>query len=251
MDPVTISMLFSAGVSAYQAYKSSADAKKANESASRIGAQLRAVREADRVSGVQVPQMGAELAKQSIGQQTVSSINALAGAGAAGVLGGVPGIAAVNNEAILDIAAQQDRMQAQRDQFVAGQLQAIEGRDVKSQRELLGDQLLGAQMESYAQRQAQQQAISTGVNALGKGLAAEIGAQKLFDPKAPIIADVNSSAFTQPSITAQNQISFAPPIEGRLDQSANMYQAGYNMAPPGLVNKGNPQDYYFRSLGIQ
>lgn len=180
MDPVTISMLFSAGVSAYQAYKSNADAKKADIEAQRLGAQLRATREADMVSGLQVPTLGAELARQSIGQQTASSINALTGAGAAGILGGVPGVAAVNNEAALQIAAQLNQMQAQRDQFVAGALQGIESRDVEAQREMIGDQLQGAQLRSAEARQERNQAIATGVGALGKGVAAEIGAQPLY-----------------------------------------------------------------------
>lgn len=200
MDPVTISMLFSAGVSAYQAYKSNADAKKADIEAQRLGAQLRATREADMVSGVQVPQLGAELARQSIGQQTAASINALTGAGAAGVLGGVPGVAAVNNEAALNIAAQLNQMQAQRDQFVAGQLQSMEMRDVNAQRDMIGDQLRGAQMQSAEARQNRNQAIATGVGALGQGIAAGIGDQPLFTSEPTFIStpiqDLQSKALS-------------------------------------------------------
>ena len=64
MDPVTISMLVSAGVSAVQAYDSYADQKEAQRAAQRLGAQLRATQEADKVSGTQVPTLGAELGLQ-------------------------------------------------------------------------------------------------------------------------------------------------------------------------------------------
>jgi hypothetical protein len=180
MDPVTISMLVSAGVSAVQAYNANADQKQAQRDAQRLGAQLRATQEADKVSGLQVPTLGAELARQSLGQQMAMTVNALTGAGAAGVLGGIPGASAMGANAALEIAADLQRQQAARDQFVAAAQQDIEGRRVKAEREMIGDQLAGAQLQAYTSGTEKTQAIATGVGALGKGAAAEIGDQSLF-----------------------------------------------------------------------
>lgn len=180
MDPVTISMLVSAGVSAVQAYNANADQKRAQMDAQRLGAQLRAIQEADKVSGLQVPTLGAELARQSLGQQMAMTVNALTGAGAAGVLGGIPGASAMGANAALEIAADLQRQQAARDQFVASAQQGIEGRRVQAEREMVGDQLQGAQLQAYASGTERNQAIATGVGALGNAAAAEIGAQPLF-----------------------------------------------------------------------
>jgi hypothetical protein len=180
MDPVTISMLVSAGVSAVQAYNANADQKRAQQDAQRLGAQLRAIQEADKVSGLQVPTLGAELARQSLGQQMAMTVNALTGAGAAGVLGGIPGASAMGANAALEIAADLQRQQAARDQFVASAQQSIEDRRVKAEREMVGDQLQGAQLQAYASGTERNQAISTGVKAIGDAAAAEIGAQPLY-----------------------------------------------------------------------
>ena len=187
MDPVTISMLVSAGVSAVQAYNANADQKRAQMDAQRLGAQLRAIKEADKVSGLQVPTLGAELARQSIGQQMAMTVNALTGAGAAGVLGGIPGAQAMGANAALEIAADLQRQQAARDQFVASAQQGIEGRRVQAEREMVGDQLQGAQLQAYASGTERNQAIATGVSSLGKAAAAEIGAQPLFEKQETVM----------------------------------------------------------------
>ena len=187
MDPVTISMLVSAGVSAVQAYDSYADQKEAQRAAQRLGAQLRATQEADKVSGTQVPTLGAELGLQYLGQQMAMTVNALTGAGAAGVLGGIPGAQAMGANAALEIAADLQRQQAARDQFVASAQQGIEGRRVQAEREMVGDQLQGAQLQAYASGTERNQAIATGVSSLGKAAAAEIGAQPLFEKQETVM----------------------------------------------------------------
>jgi hypothetical protein len=187
VDPVTISMLVSAGVSAVQVYNANADQKQAQKDAQRLGAQLRAIQEADKVSGLQVPTLGAELARQSLGQQMAMTVNALTGAGAAGVLGGIPGASAMGANAALEIAADLQRQQAARDQFVAAAQQDIEGRRVKAEREMVGDQLQGAQLQAYASGNEMNQAIATGVGALGQAAAAKKKADPLFEPTTKII----------------------------------------------------------------
>jgi len=180
-------MLVSAGVSAVQAYNANADQKRAQMDAQRLGAQLRAIQEADKVSGLQVPTLGAELARQSLGQQMAMTVNALTGAGAAGVLGGIPGASAMGANAALEIAADLQKQQAARDQFVSSYQQGIEARKSEAEREMVGDQLQGAQMQAYASGTEKNQAIATGVGALGQAAAAEIGAQPLFEKQETVM----------------------------------------------------------------
>jgi hypothetical protein len=182
VDPVTISMLVSAGVSAVQAYDSYADQKEAQKAAQRLGAQLRATQEADKVSGLQVPTLGAELARQSLGQQMAMTVNALTGAGAAGVLGGIPGASAMGANAALEIAADLQNQQAARDQFVAAAQQDIEDRRVKAERDMIGDQLVGAQLQATASGNQMNKSIEGTLGALGQAGAAYVKAKPLYEP---------------------------------------------------------------------
>jgi len=248
MDPVTISMLVSAGASAIQAYNASVDQKKAQQDAQRLGAQLRAIQEADKVSGLQVPTFGSELARQSIGQQMAMTVNALTGAGAAGVLGGIPGAQAMGANAALEIAADLQRQQAQRDQFVASALQGIEGRKAMAERGVVGDQLTGAQMQAYVSGTEKNQAIATGVGALGKAAAAEIGAQPLykkdgfkvkdteFGPTEPITtsptAGMTELKLERPSEMSQEQLDL---IKKKRQLGQDLYGAKYSQLPEGVI----------------
>lgn len=236
MDPVTISMLVSAGASAIQAYNSYADQKEAQKAAQRLGAQLRATQEADKVSGLQVPTLGSELARQSLGQQMAMTVNALTGAGAAGVLGGIPGVSAMGANAALEIAADLQRQQAARDQFVVAAQQGIEARRVAAEREMIGDQLQGAQLQAAAAGNQKNQAIATGIGALGKAAAAEIGAQPLFEDKSFKVEDNMGQLGTGvPSITKEmTQLNLQPAAETRSKNQSATYALGYDIAPPGL-----------------
>jgi hypothetical protein len=187
VDPVTISMLVSAGVSAVQAYDSYADQKEAQKSAQRLGAQLRAIQEADKVSGLQVPTLGAELARQSIGQKMAMTVNALTGAGAAGVLGGIPGASAMGANAALEIAADLQRQQAARDQFVASAQQGIEGRRVQAEREMVGDQLVGAQLQATASGNQMNKSIEGTLGSLGQAGAAYVKAKPLYEKQETVM----------------------------------------------------------------
>jgi hypothetical protein len=251
MDPVTISMLVSAGVSAVQAYNANADQKQAQRDAQRLGAQLRATQEADKVSGLQVPTLGAELARQSLGQQMAMTVNALTGAGAAGVLGGIPGASAMGANAALEIAADLQRQQAARDQFVAAAQQDIEGRRVKAEREMIGDQLAGAQLQAYTSGTEMNQAIATGVGALGNAAAAEIGDQSLFKKDGFKVKDTEFGPTEPitPSLTGGMTELNLPKTKAPANNEQKMiedkrkmmgdYGLGYGMTPPGMEIKFN------------
>lgn len=262
MDPVTISMLVSAGVSAVQAYNANADQKQAQRDAQRLGAQLRATQEADKVSGLQVPTLGAELARQSLGQQMAMTVNALTGAGAAGVLGGIPGASAMGANAALEIAADLQRQQAARDQFVSAYQQGIEARRVEAERGMIGDQLQGAQLQAAASGNQMNQAISTGVGALGQAAAAKKKADPLYEPTTKATAQdykmATGKQLEKQAITGMvpevKQISLstgqAPSrglvsnldvqddgaelfMENEIQNPLSAFGFGYKMAPPG------------------
>jgi hypothetical protein len=187
VDPVTISMLVSAGVSAVQAYDSYADQKEAQKAAQRLGAQLRATQEADKVSGLQVPTLGPELARQSLGQQMAMTVNALTGAGAAGVLGGIPGASAMGANAALEIAADLQRQQAARDQFVSSYQQGIEARRVEAERGMISDQLKGAQLQATASGNQMNKSIEGTLGSLGQAGAAYVKAKPLFEKQETVM----------------------------------------------------------------
>lgn len=168
------------GTAAYQGYQGSQKQKEADLAAQRFAAQQRAVTEADEVSDVQVPTLGAELARQELGQQFATSVAAAQSAGAAGVLGGIPSLANLGADRALDIAAQLNTLEAQRDQFVARQLQARAQREARAERGLLGQQLMGAQMASAEARRQQQQALKSGIEAVGSATAGIIENQALY-----------------------------------------------------------------------
>ena len=94
---------------------------------------MRAVKEENVMKQVQVPTLGYDLAQQGQAQRDVSAISALQGAGAAGVIGGIGKVAQAGAATDLQLAAQAERAQSQRDMAVAQAGQGIEGR--RAQRE--------------------------------------------------------------------------------------------------------------------
>jgi hypothetical protein len=251
MDPVTISMLVSAGVSAVQAYNANADQKRAQMDAQRLGAQLRATQEADKVSGLQVPTLGAELARQSLGQQMAMTVNALTGAGAAGVLGGIPGASAMGANAALEIAADLQRQQAARDQFVAEAQQGIEGRRVKAEREMIGDQLQGAQMQATASGNQMNKSIEGTLGALGQAGAAYVKAKPLFEKDGMKVQDTQFGEMVTPSPTedmTEFKVERSPDrteqqndaLQQRRDIDQELNNIGLNQRPPGVNFPNRP-----------
>jgi hypothetical protein len=167
-----------AGVQYYQGREKQ---KEADLAAQRAAAKLAGIEEADEVSDLQVPTFGAELARQSLGQQFATSVEAAKSAGATGVLGGIPSLANLGADKALDIAAQLDALEKQRDQFVAQQLQARATRQVAAERQLVGMELTGAQQASAAARMQQQQAGIGFAQGAGETAAAYIKAQPLYE----------------------------------------------------------------------
>lgn len=169
MDPFTISLAMAginAGISAYQGYKANQKEKDARAAAEKFGAQQRAVTETDMMAGLKVPQLGAQLASQQLGQQYATGVEALRGSGAAGVLGGTTGLADVYSDAALKQAAQLEQLEFQRNAMQAENAQNVEMRRANRQAANIQSQLTGAQQAAAVSNMAKNQAIQSGLSAV-------------------------------------------------------------------------------------
>ena len=203
--------------------------KEADLAAQRAAARLAGIKESDEVSNLQIPTLGAELARQSLGQQFVTSVSAFQGAGAAGVLGGIPSLAALGADKALDIAAQQDALAKQRDQFVASQLQAKATREATAERQMIGMELAGAQQASAASRLQQQQAGIGFAQGVGDTAAAYIKASPLYEAS---IAAKQDAAISAAKTDMQTELANVATPE-MLDISSPLVESDL-IQPPSL-----------------
>lgn len=203
--------------------------KEADLAAQRAAAKLAGIKEPDEVSGLQVPTLGAELARQELGQQFATSVEAARTTGAAGVLGGIPSLAGLGADKALDIAAQLDALEKQRDQFVAQQLQARAQREATAQRQMVGMELMGAQQASAAARQQQQQAGIGFAQAAGETTAAYIKAKPLYDAT----VDATEKAAISAAKTSMEESLKKAPKPPTVDISSPLIESGL-IQPPTL-----------------
>ena len=176
----TIVALGGVGLSAVQAIKAGKEKKASDAAAVTAEAAMRAVKEENVMKQVQVPTLGYDLAQQGQAQRDVSTISALQGAGAAGVIGGIGKVAQSGAAADLQLAAQADRAQSQRDMAVAQSGQAIEGRRAQREFGIESNALAGAQAASAAAQAQQNQAyqgITSGL--LGAAGSGQLGLQAM------------------------------------------------------------------------
>lgn len=191
MAAITSALVAGAGLAlnAYQTYQGVQQEEAAAKSAADIGAQQKMLAEQNRVAGVQVPQLGYQLAQESGAQRTANQVQALQGAGAAAVLGGLPGVGQQGTAQDLQLAAQLDQAKYERDTFVAQQEQAMQARKVAQQNDFLSTQLQGAQM-ARAQGQAN---INAGIT----GAAGTLGSLAVqYDKTRPLYNQDNSAVKT-------------------------------------------------------
>lgn len=246
MDPFTISLAMAginAGISAYQGYKANQKEKDARAAAEKFGAQQRAITETDMMAGLKVPQLGAQLASQQLGQQYATGVEALRGSGAAGVLGGVPSLANVYSDAALKQAAELQQLEFQRNAMAAENAQNVETRRAARQAENIQSQLTGAQQAAAMSNFAKNQAIQSGLSAVTDiGLAYMQNAPLYQKQQQPLkVADnTYTGPFAPQGQTTQGaqQISFDKNLEAeKARRAALMYNYGDPYA--GLTfNKG-------------
>jgi hypothetical protein len=177
----TTAALALAGVQALQASQAKAEALDASAQAANEFASLK---EVNKLAALKIPTLGTDLAKQNIEQRTATELNAFQQAGANAVLGGTT---ALNQQAMqedLQLAAQANEMQYNRDAMVAQQDQAIEAGRVNRGAALAQSRIAGA---GQARAEAQQNFNS----ALG-GAVQTLGAQSMLDAYQNAYQDPNA-----------------------------------------------------------
>jgi hypothetical protein len=242
MDPFTISLAMAginAGISAYQGYKANQKEKDARAAAEKFGAQQRAVTETDMMAGLKVPQLGAQLASQQLGQQYATGVEALRGSGAAGVLGGVTGLADVYSDAALKQAAQLEQLEFQRNAMQAENAQNVEMRRAERQDTNIQSQLTGAQQAAALANATKNQAIASGLSAVTDiGLKYMENAPLYQQQKQPMrVAEPFNGQYATPGQLTQGMqpITFDQKlINERAQRDAYMYNGS---VPSGLTFK--------------
>ena len=182
MAAITSTIIAGAGIaiSAGQAIKANKEKKAADEQAVKAEAAMRGVKEQNMMKQQQVPTLGYDLAKESQAQRDVSTISALQGAGAAGVIGGIGKVAQAGAAADLQLAAQAEQAQFKRDTMQSQAAMGIEQRRAGREFGIEASQLAGAQAASQAAQAQQNQAVQ-GIfsGLLGAAGSGQLAAQAL------------------------------------------------------------------------
>ena len=162
MAAITSTVIAGAGLvaGAAQAIKANKNRKAADDAALKADAALRNIKEENMFKQQQVPTLGYELAQQGQAQRDVSTISALQGAGAAGVIGGIGKVAQAGAAADLQLAAQAEQAQFKRDTLQSQAAQGIEQRRAQRDFNIEASALAGAQAASQAAQAQQNQAIT-------------------------------------------------------------------------------------------
>lgn len=257
------------GMSVYQGIKG-ADAKaKADAAAVSAANDLQRTLEQNRFEALKVPSLGLDLAQQNMQAWQQSQIQALKESGAAGVLGGLTGANQQAEAQNLQLAAQANQMQYQRDLAQAQNAQQIEANRVARQAGLAEQRLQGAQRAS-AQGQADiNAAIQGGIGNLANAAftAQYFGGQgkPTVDTTTPKVVNPNAAG-TTPGVAAQSYQQTgatalpAQTIAASSGATATMpgynWQAGNNQFAPkinGLIGTQTGDalnDMYYRNAQL-
>jgi type I site-specific restriction endonuclease len=156
-----------AGLNTIQAIQSQKAMKQAAQAKSQAQQQLQKIKEFNAFKQVQVPTLGFELAQQSQAQATTQAVEATKGAGAEAVIGGVGNIVQAAGANALDLAAQANQAQFQRDAAQAEAEQGIQARQAERDFAIGAYNLQEAQTKEDAARSARNEAIKGAVGSLG------------------------------------------------------------------------------------
>lgn len=164
--------LVGAGMSVAQAVKQNKLQKQAARDAKVAQANARNIAEQNPYKGVQVPTIANKQAMEEINQAGANAVNALQGAGAEGVLGGVSDINRGVQGAQLDVAANQNNMQYQRDMAQAeGQL-GINARKSERDYEIESAAFMQANQNRSDAQLNKNQAIQNAFSSINQGVGA-------------------------------------------------------------------------------
>jgi hypothetical protein len=191
MIPVQlITGFLGAGANTLQAIQSQKQMKFAAQARDQAIAQLKGIKEFNAFKATQVPTLGFNLAQQSKAQGMQQGVNALQGAGAEGVIGGVGNLLQAGNQQDLQLAAGLGELEYQRNRDEAAAQQTINKNEADRKFELGAYELSNAQAMQNAAQQNRNKAIAGIFGSLGAGALGAYKDSKFYKPQN---TDENSS----------------------------------------------------------
>lgn len=154
------------GMSAYQGIKGAQATAAANDAAENAANEAAKIAEADKFKSLQVPTLGLELAQQNAQARQAGNIQSLQDIGAAGVLGGLTSANLQAQQEDLQLAAQAQQAQYQRDMAQAQNAQQIEQGRMQREYAMNQAKLAGSQAAAAEGRQQVNAAIQGGLSSL-------------------------------------------------------------------------------------
>lgn len=195
MAVATATVLALAGLGAGAAqYAQAKKQQKSSQAAAKAAADsIAGLKESNPFAAVQVPTLGFDLAQQGIDRQTAASVNALQGAGAEGVIGGIGNVVQNNNQAELQLAADANNAAYQRDVNEANAQTGINTRKIGRDTNLQLSKLEGAQAASAQAQENKNAAIAGMMGSAGTALSTGIESSKLYKTQ-KLASDPNANA---------------------------------------------------------
>ena len=200
-----------AGLNTVQAIQAQKQMKLANQAATKAAEQLKNIKEFNPFKAVQVPTLGFDLAQQSQAQATTQAMQSLQGAGAEGVIGGVGNVLQAGNEQSLQLAAQAQQAQSQRDMAQADAEQGIQARQAERDFQIGASKLQGAQSAAAAARENKNAAIQGIVGSLGSAALGAYEGSDLYKQN----KYAKNANWTTDKVTNPYMSQFMSPIEQR------------------------------------
>lgn len=198
----TLVALGGVGLGAAQAIKANKDMKQASAAGDLAKQQLKQIKETNPFKAVQTPMLGFELAQQQQSQREAQLVGALEGTGAEGIIGGIGQVAQAGNEQDLQLAAQANQIQFQRDMAQAEAQQGIEAR--KAERDWMTG-IAEVQMENMKRAEASANRNAAIEGAFGSLGTAALGIDQMID-----LYRKNKSSSSGGSISADSTSKYLP-----------------------------------------
>ena len=172
-----------AGANTLQAIQSQKQMKIAAQARAQAIEQLKGIKEFNPYKAVQVPTLGFNLAQQSKAQAMQQGVNALKGAGAAGVIGGASNLVQAGFQQDLNLASGLGELEYQRNRDEAEAQQAINKNEADRKFELGAYELSNAQAMKDSAQQNRNKAIAGIFGSLGAGALGAYKDSKFYKPQ--------------------------------------------------------------------
>lgn len=166
MGFATAAAIAGIAASGYQVLKGAQAEASANQAAQEAATQAARIAEADKFKNLQVPTLGLELAQQNVQARQAQDLQGLKDIGAAGVLGGLTSINQQARAEDLNLAADAQTAQYQRDLAQAQNAQQIEQGRMQREFAMNQSKLAGAQAAASEGRQNVAAGIAGGLGAV-------------------------------------------------------------------------------------